>query len=202
VGSPAWSPDGKWIAFDATRPGDFDIYVVRESGGKARRLAAGKIPRWSHDGQWIYYRCPGDDQMCRIAAAGGNPMQLGEGFNPQESPDGKWLYHLAGAGGRDRLFSLHRKPLTDGTAADETLPVTTGPDFAVSATGIWYLSPPMREACSLSFYDFASGTSRVVYRAPLPHQAGLAVTRDGRRVLFTQVERSPNLDLMLGDGFQ
>jgi Tol biopolymer transport system component len=38
AGSPAWSPDGRWIAFDTTRNGNVEIYVISPEGGAPRRL--------------------------------------------------------------------------------------------------------------------------------------------------------------------
>ena len=36
--SATWSPDGRWIAFDSNRDGNFDIYIVRPDGSDLRRL--------------------------------------------------------------------------------------------------------------------------------------------------------------------
>ena len=65
LGSPGWSPDGKWIAFDGYgSASDKDtkftnIYVVSSSGGPVRRvtpdLGESQVPAWSRDGKWIYY---------------------------------------------------------------------------------------------------------------------------------------------------
>ncbi len=71
---PAWSPDGKWLAFssdrESTRPrgnGGFEtvhsteLYVVRSDGAQQRRLtndqAFAGSPSWSADGQsLVFYR--------------------------------------------------------------------------------------------------------------------------------------------------
>ena len=59
TGTPRWSPDGKWIAFDSAWEGRFNVYVVSAAGGAPRRLTpesiGGSIPSWSHDGKWVYY---------------------------------------------------------------------------------------------------------------------------------------------------
>jgi Tol biopolymer transport system component len=49
--SPAWSPDGKWLAFE--RAGR--IYVIEADGTGLRRLTTGGQPTWSPDGRQIAF---------------------------------------------------------------------------------------------------------------------------------------------------
>ena len=64
---PAWSPDGKQIAFVSNRPtangdGQF-IYVMNADGSDVRQLTTetdSKFPDWSHDGKAITYTAYGD----------------------------------------------------------------------------------------------------------------------------------------------
>ncbi len=63
-GSPEWSPDGRWIAFESSgerpeRVGLADVYVVAASGGQPRKLAdshdrSGGIVEWARDGSAVY----------------------------------------------------------------------------------------------------------------------------------------------------
>lgn len=58
---PAWSPDGKWLAFVARRGGDEEsqIYLLPSEGGEAHRLThhASSVSSltWSPDGKSIYF---------------------------------------------------------------------------------------------------------------------------------------------------
>jgi hypothetical protein len=59
--TPAWSPDGRWIAYAAPAPGrtDLDIFAVRPDGTRARRLldeplAHQSEPTWSPDGRFLF----------------------------------------------------------------------------------------------------------------------------------------------------
>ena len=58
-GPPAWSPDGKKIAFVSHRDGNQEIYVMNADGSGQRRLThntAGDYgPAWSPDGQKIAF---------------------------------------------------------------------------------------------------------------------------------------------------
>lgn len=66
--SPAWSPDGEWVAFLSDRSGKADIYVVSVAGTRLARLTADPTLRWrgplswSPDGRWIAARAERLDQ--------------------------------------------------------------------------------------------------------------------------------------------
>ena len=56
-GSPAWSPDGRWLAFArGERDESPDIWLMRPDGSDARRIAEdGASPAWSPDGRQIAF---------------------------------------------------------------------------------------------------------------------------------------------------
>ena len=56
---PAWSPDGRRIAFQPDRTGNGDIYSIDIDGSGLMRLTDDRgqdgAPAWSPDGRWIAF---------------------------------------------------------------------------------------------------------------------------------------------------
>jgi tricorn protease len=59
---PAWSPDGKWIAYFSDRTGGYGLYIVQSDGGKEPKklvtMETGFLynPTWSPDSKWISFQ--------------------------------------------------------------------------------------------------------------------------------------------------
>ena len=99
--SPAWSPDGRQIAFSSNRDGNFDIYVMDSDGKNVRNLTKHgrrdhQIPTWSPDGRQIAFssnRDGGDDDIYVMDSDGKNVHRLTkhkkEDILPAWSPGGR-----------------------------------------------------------------------------------------------------------------
>jgi Tol biopolymer transport system component len=198
VGTPRWSPDGNWIVFDVFQS-DPSIEIVGSGGGKPRRLSNGLSPRWSKDGRWIYAWCVPKAGTCRIPVEGGKMEKILDAATTVEiSPDGAWLYYLPNG----PLSSLRRIPISGGESEAVLSSIGGGQRFAVTRSGIWYMTPNTGEGSLLQYYDFASKSTRTVYRASRPFYSGFAISPDQRRVLFSQIERPQNHDLVLVEPYK
>ncbi|MGH9702709.1 MAG: DPP IV N-terminal domain-containing protein, partial [Candidatus Acidiferrales bacterium] len=82
---PLFSPDGKRLAFQSTRTGNGDIYVLTMETGELQRLTfedgSENLDGWSRDSQWIYFSTSSHDlsymnDLYRVRAEGGTPMAV------------------------------------------------------------------------------------------------------------------------------
>ena len=102
---PAFSPDGRWIAYSADQDGNVDVYVVPAAGGEARRLTwhpgADHVVGWTPDGGAVLFRSGRasgvrTEQLWSVPATGGwpRPLPLPEAFRGSYSPDGRRFAYM------------------------------------------------------------------------------------------------------------
>jgi Tol biopolymer transport system component len=194
-GAPNWSPDGSRVAYDSGEEGASQIYVVSSTGGRATKLThdtQSRMPRWSRDGQWIYFTSKAG--LWKVPAGGGVPvLVVDNGLLGIESHDGQFFYFY-------RKGGVWRKP-TNGRNEEFFLDTADFPGcFDVVEDGVFFLSERTPSGSSfLSFCSFASGKVEPVVEIGRP-TAGLSATRDGRSILFAQVDQEAS-DLMLLENF-
>ena len=73
---PAWSPDGKWIAYLSDKSGEFEIYIRPQMGGDEMRITSdGKVYRYGLRGR----------PTTRELFSGTNRCALVRGYRPEET---------------------------------------------------------------------------------------------------------------------
>jgi Tol biopolymer transport system component/imidazolonepropionase-like amidohydrolase len=99
IRQPAWSPDGKWIAFQSYRDGGWHIWTVAPDGSNLKQRTFGPFdhrePHWSPDGTRIALSSDesGNYDIWELTLANGSLRQLtrnpANDSMPAWSPDGK-----------------------------------------------------------------------------------------------------------------
>lgn len=86
---PAWSPDGRQIAFQA---GDGHIVTADIAGGKRRTIAtAGYEPAWSPDGRSIAFNSASALWLANADGSGDERLLASNGGDPSWAPDSHTL---------------------------------------------------------------------------------------------------------------
>jgi len=209
VGSPRWSPDGRWIAFDSQgQDGNWDVFVIDAAGGPPRRFTTDPSnehrPSWSRDGRWIYFASDrtGRFEVWRAPAQGGAAVQVTDagGHTCAEALDGRTLYYAKARVPQQPLFA---RPL-DGGPEKRVVDEILGRTFAVVEDGVYYFArTEATSVSSLRFLDVARGRTREVARLELAVAAGvgLTVSPDRKTFLFTAY-KPDNADLFLIENFR
>jgi len=194
-GTPRWSSDGRWIAFDARVEDHAHIYVVDAEGRNLHAITHGDsdnyVPSWSRDGRSIYFASSrtGRRQIWKHSVEDGSERQLTEhgGFDPLESYDGRTIYYSKFD--EPGIWSM---PASGGSES----PVVTGKPqvsywghWAVTESGLYLLDVDAEPHPTIEFYSFA--TRRItpalsLETKPSPWQPSLSASRDGRTVFYSQ----------------
>jgi Tol biopolymer transport system component len=204
-GTPRWSPDGKWIAFDSYGGNSAQIFVVDAEGRNLHSITGGAhdnvVPSWSRDGKWIYFASDrtGSSQIWKRSLESGAEVQLTKdgGLNPSESYDGQTIYFSRFD--RAGIWSI---PASGGR---ESLVVADKPQvgywghWALTQDGLYLLNTDAEPRPTIEFYRFA--TRRISSVLTLEKQAArqhpsLSATADGKTIYYTQYDRQSVIKLM------
>ncbi|HYB53368.1 MAG TPA: protein kinase, partial [Thermoanaerobaculia bacterium] len=192
---PAFSPDGKQIAFSVSG-GKGGIFVVGATGESVRRLTDfGSNPAWSPDGRRIVfcteevqsvYATASESELWTVDVNGGPPVKLQVGaaaFQPAWSPSGRRIAFWVNINGQRDLATI--------PAAGGPLVMVTS-DLAVDWAPVW--SPDGR------FLYFASdrGGSMGLWRIAVDETSGRA--RGAPEPVAAGVDVSMDLPHLSADG--
>jgi len=209
AGSPRWSPDSRWIAFDSPVAGKFGIGIIGADGHAPRRLTSGASndvrPSWSSDGRWVYFGSNrgGDWQVWKAPADGGPAVQVtkGGGYEAFESRDGKFVYYSKfwPATGIWRVA-------TEGGGETPVLDKGAASIWALTRDGICFFDWKGPASVVLQFHRFLNHRSTMLYELPSGTSidtlsTSLSVSPDGQWILYAQIDQAGS-DLVLVENFR
>lgn len=213
--SPAFSPDGEWVAFASTRGRDSlaetSLWIVSaEPRSEPRRLtdvaAVDRDPVWDPEGDSIIFSSSRGDsfdlyELPVAQSEGGPPRPAGEpraltstptqALSPSVSPDGSQVAYMAvdEASHTTSIWLLDRRTLAQKALTEGPRDAT--PAFSPRGDEIAFAAPgPGRPDADLFVVDPAGGERRRITDEPLADQSGPAFSPDGRYVFATAVYRS------------
>jgi TolB protein len=168
--SPAWSSNGKqlaYVSFEARKP---VVYVHDVSTGNRRLIAnfrgSNSAPAWAPDGRSLAVTLTrdGGSQLYTISATGGEPRRLtqsgGIDTEPLYSADGASIYFVSDRGGAPQIY---RMPANGGEPQRVTFTGTYNISPTLSSDGRWlaYISR-ISGAFKLQVMELATGNVQSV----------------------------------------
>ncbi len=175
LGSPDWSPDGKWIAAGGRNAEGPGLFAIPVDGGEPRRLVSSVAtdPVWSPDGEFMVYagQFSGGTATTRMAGA---PLRAVR-----------------------RDGTKHDLPLVRGdTESRDDLRVSPDGYRFLDQTHLVYRERP--EALDFWLFDLVTGERRQLTRlGNKGNVRGFDITPDGKHIVFDRLRQ--NSDVILID---
>ena len=199
--SPAWSPDGKELAYVSFESQKAVVWVQNVSSGQRRMLAnfrgSNSAPAWSPDGRDLALTLSRDAvaQLYLISRDGGAPRRITNSpsidTEPAFSPDGKLIYFVSDRGGGPQIYRM---------------PSSGGAVERVTFSGSYNISPAISPDGKLLVYVARQGGAYRLMAQPLPSGPPSPITDtdndespsfapNGRLVVYTS--RSQGRDVLM-----
>lgn len=197
--SPAWSPDGGYIAFCRTSGAGSEILRVPALGGPFRKVArvkqCGWGMSWSPDGRFIAspdQTVEGPRSIVLVSVESGQVQKLTSppidyyygDLSPRFSPDGKSLLFIRARSGGDRNIYIAGLGV-DGTGQGEPRKVNGIGEYPAILGADW-----MPDSRRIVYSSAVRGNFGSLYSVPLRGGGGVRVAEAGDRVGALSVSRA------------
>ena len=193
--SPAWSPDGKKVAYVSFEDRKPVIYVHELATGKRLTLSNQKgnnsAPSWSPDGKQVAVSLSrdGNTQIYAINSDGaGGVRRLSKGSTidtePQFSPDGRSIYFTSDRGGNPQIYRMN----SEGESVEGAKRITykqsfvTSPRISPDGKYLAYIAN-IGGAYRLFIMNLATGDSQALTDSSSDESPSFAA--NGRYVLYS-----------------
>ncbi len=192
VGTPRWSPDGKWLVFDRRPTDHAQIFIIDSEGHNMHALTEGEheneVPIWSRNGKAVYFASDrsGRYELWKqdIATAVSTQVTQNGGFSGVESYDGRYLYYA-------KFFcsGIWRMPIDGG--AEERIINLPEPWYwgywDVSESGLYFYDVAASPRPAIKYYNFKTRQTATILEPEgqaMEWAPGISVSRDGRTLLY------------------
>jgi tricorn protease len=185
---PAWSPDGKTIAYISDEDGDQKLALFDLASAKERRIPLGDPPAfyseplWSPDSERIAYK----DTRLKLwvlDVASGKSTEIDQGtyrgrtdIDPKWSPDSQWLVWSRDLPSNVKVVIVHSFATGKSTQITDGLAEATSPIFDRSGKYLYFLASTdvgvggdFEDMSSLTAREPTSSVYAVVLRKDLPN---------------------------------
>lgn len=189
---PAWSPDGRRIAFASSREGGMDIYLMNADGTEQTRLTnltaqglGATFPAWSPDGKQIAFASALQPDVYVINVDGTDLRNLtrnpGNDADLDWSPDGRKMAFRSNRDGNLEIYVMNaggtaQRRLTFNQASD------IAPAWSPDGSRIAFASD--REGDSEIYVMHADGSEPVRLTFNPGEDGRPAWSPDGRKIVF------------------
>jgi Tol biopolymer transport system component/DNA-binding winged helix-turn-helix (wHTH) protein len=144
---PAYSADGKRIAFESDRTGNEEVWTANADGSQPTQLTAfGKLwsgsPVWSPDDRQIAFdsNAAGKWEVYVMPSQGGKPVRFAgsaaSSVRPSWSHDGRWIYYCASQNSGPQIW---KKPAAGGPEIQVTKNGGCDPLESADGAYVYYL---------------------------------------------------------------
>jgi len=212
---PAWSPDGKQLAFTSIRNGKPEIWMVDSDGKNERFITSGLLPAWSPDRKQLAITRPeanGRRQIWIVGVDGSGERQLtSEGLShcPAFSPQGDQIAYWSGdARGFGQVWIMNadgtqKRPLTRSGKNEYTPEGSSAnaPAWLFSERIVYWAGKEHRYG-QIWTMNADGSDQRQLTDEPAPASSDNPTwSPDGKKILFdTQRRRRPEIWVMNADG--